>query len=41
MPHMVEHNSLSSGLGTRMEGSVSGRLMPFGRPVVPEEYSMS
>ena len=38
---MLAQSSFRNGLGTSIGVFSEARLMPFGRPVVPDEYSMS
>ena len=41
MPHMLAHSNFRNGLGRSIGLFSFSRLMPLGRPVVPDEYSMS
>lgn len=41
MPHMSAQSFFRNGFGTVIGLLSEARLMPFGRPVVPDEYSMS
>ena len=38
---MSAHNSFMNGFGRSIGLAFASRLMPLGRPVVPDEYSMS
>ena len=41
MPHMSAQRIFRNGFGTSIGLPSNAFLMPFGRPVVPDEYSMS
>jgi hypothetical protein len=41
IPHMSAQRIRKKGLGTSIGLCSDWRLMPLGRPVVPDEYSMS